>query len=159
MSLNEVLLNVSNSSVLKNFSLLVIRCCLLVYVVRTQKGTSTRVFCLLDRTISHSQPVRTVSGLSTSQILKSRIVFKSQCPLICGRIFDAYGAHVFYLRGHGFHLVSSYETTLYVIVFSYEYSRRILREGRNPYLNCLNDEQLFDASSSRTKLVILIIVI
>ena len=108
--------------------------------------------CLLNRTILHSQSVRTTLSLSTSQILKSRVVFKSQCPLICDCMFNVYGTHVFCLRDRGFHLVSLYKTTLYATVLSYEYSRRISREGRNPYLNCLNDEQLLDTSSSRTTL-------
>ena len=106
--------------------------------------------CLLDRTILHSQSVRTASGLNTSQILKSWVVFKSQCPLICDHMFNVYGAHAFCLQGRGFRLVSSHETTLYATALSYEYSRRISREGRNPYPSCLNDEQLFDTSSSRT---------
>ena len=135
---------------MKDFSFLVIWCCLLVRVVRTQKETSTRMSCLLNRTISHLQSVRTVSSLNTSQILKSQVVFKSQCPLIYGRMLDTYETHAFCLRGCGFYLVSSYETTLHVTVFSYEYLRRISREGRNPYPNCLNDKQLFDTSLSRT---------
>ena len=106
--------------------------------------------CLLNKTILHLQSVRTVSSLSTSQILKSRVVFKSQYPLICGHMLDTYGVYTFCLRGRGFRLVSSHETTLYTVAFSYKYSRRILREDRNPYLSCLNDEQLFDTSSSRT---------
>jgi hypothetical protein len=89
LSLNKVLLNVSNSSVLKDFPLLAAWHCLLARVIRTQKGTSTRVSCLLNRTISHPLPVRAASGLSTSQIFKSRVVFKSQYPLICGRRLNA----------------------------------------------------------------------
>jgi hypothetical protein len=54
------------------------------YVACSQKGTSTEVSYLLNRTISHPLIVGSVSGLSTSQINKSRMVFKSQCPLICG---------------------------------------------------------------------------
>ena len=105
--------------------------------------------CLLNRTILHLQSVRTVSSLNTNQIFKSRVVFKSQYLLICGRILNVYGIHTFCLRGRGFRLVSSYKTTLYVTVFSYEYLRRISREGRNSYPSCLNDEQLLDASSPR----------
>jgi hypothetical protein len=85
LSLNEVLLNVSNSSVLKSFPLLdsetpparARNAC-------SQKGTSTEVSYLLNRTISHPLIVGSVSGLSMSQINKSRVVFKSQYPLIYG---------------------------------------------------------------------------
>ena len=152
MNLNKILLNINNSSILKDFSFFIVRRCLLVYVVRTQKETSTRMFYFLNRTILYSQSIRTVSDLSTSQIFKSRMVFKSQYPLICGHIFNTYETHTFCLRDRGFRLVSSYKTTLYVATFSYKYSRRISREDRNPYPNCLNDEQLFDTSSSRTSL-------
>jgi hypothetical protein len=56
---------------------------LLAHDAWSQKGTSTGVSCLLDRTISHPLIVESASGLSTSQITKSRVVFKSQYPLIC----------------------------------------------------------------------------
>ena len=134
---------------MKDIFLFVVRRCLLTYVIRIQKKTSTRMSCLLNRTISHSQSVRVTSSLNTSQILKSRMVFKSQYPLICDRMFNTYETHTFCLRDRGFRLVFSYKTTLYVTAFSYEYSRRISREDRNPYLNYLNDEQLFGINLSR----------
>ena len=109
------------------------------------------MFYFLNRTISHLQSVRTISNLNTNQILKSRVVFKSQYPLICGHIFNTYETHAFCLRDHEFRLISLYKTTLYATVLSYEYSRRISREDRNPYPNCLNDEQLFDTNLLKTK--------
>jgi hypothetical protein len=66
-SLNEVLPNVSNLSVLKGFSLLdsetppTCAC-----FACSQKGTSTEVSCLLNRTILYPLIVGSVSGLSTS---------------------------------------------------------------------------------------------
>ena len=78
------------------------------------------------------------------------MVFKSQYSLICDRIFNTYEIHTFCLRDRGFRLIFSYKTTLYIVTFSYEYLRQILRENRNSYFNCLNDEQLFDISSSKT---------
>ena len=151
LNLNKILFNVSNSSVLKDFLFLIIQRCLLTHVVRIQKGTSIRMSCLLDRAISHPQSVRAASGLSTSQIPNSQVVFKSQYPLICGRMLNACGTHAFCLRGRGFRLVSSHKVTMHAAALLYEYSRRILQEDRNLYPSCLNDEQLPDASSLRTR--------
>jgi hypothetical protein len=85
LSLNEVLLNVSNLSMSKGFPLFNSEISpTRARIACSQKGTSTEVSYLLNRMISHPLIVGSVSGLSTSQINKSRVVFKSQCPLICG---------------------------------------------------------------------------
>jgi hypothetical protein len=72
LSLNEVLLNVNNSFMLKGFPLLdnetppahARKAC-------SQKGISIEVSCLLNRMILHSLIIGSVSGLSMSQINKS----------------------------------------------------------------------------------------
>jgi hypothetical protein len=77
-SLNEVLLNVSNLSILKGFPLLNSETPpTRAHFIYSQKGISTEVFCLLNRMISYPLIVGSASGLSTSQINKSRVVFKS----------------------------------------------------------------------------------
>jgi hypothetical protein len=84
-SLNEVLLNISNLFMSKGFPLLDSETPpTRARFVYSQKGISTEVFCLLNRTISHPLIVGSASGLSTSQINKSRVVFKSQYPLVYG---------------------------------------------------------------------------
>jgi hypothetical protein len=99
--------------------------------VCSQKRTSTEVSCLLNRTISHLLIVGSVSGLSTSQINKSRVVFKSQCPLICGaRSQRVRNARV---------LPAQSRWISFSFLVRDEYSHWIPREGRNPYPNCLND--------------------
>jgi hypothetical protein len=78
LSLNEVLSNISNSSILKGFPLLNSETPpTRARDTYSQKGISIEVFYLLNRTISHPLIVGSVSGLSTSQINKSRVVFKS----------------------------------------------------------------------------------
>jgi hypothetical protein len=70
------------------------------------------VSCLLNRTISHPLIVGSVSGLSTSQINKSRVVLKSRILwfVMLGR--NAYETHTFRPRNHGgSHLVSLYKTS------------------------------------------------
>jgi hypothetical protein len=72
LSLNEVLPNVSNLSILKSFPLLnsempptrARNAC-------SQKEINIEVSYLLNRMISHPLIIRLVSGLSTSQINKS----------------------------------------------------------------------------------------
>ena len=93
LSLNEVLPNVSNLSVSKDFLFFTVWCCLLACIMQTQKKINIRVFCLLDRMILHSLSVRAASDLSMSQIPKSWMVFKSQYPLICSHRLDACKTH------------------------------------------------------------------
>jgi hypothetical protein len=85
LSLNKILLNINNLSVLKGFPLFNSETPpTRARITCSQKGISTEVSYLLNRMISHPLIVGSVSGLSTSQINKSRVVFKSQYPLICG---------------------------------------------------------------------------
>jgi hypothetical protein len=67
LSLNEVLLNVNNLSILKGFLLLDSETPLTrARITCSQKGISIEVFCLLNRMISHLLIVGSVSDLSTS---------------------------------------------------------------------------------------------
>jgi hypothetical protein len=85
LSLNEILLDVSNLSILKGFPLLDSETPLThARVACSQKRISIEISYLLNRMISYPLIIGSVSGLSISQINKSQIVFKSQCPLICG---------------------------------------------------------------------------
>jgi hypothetical protein len=70
--------------------------------------------CLLNRTILYPLIVGSVSGLSTSQINKSRVVLKSRILwfVMLGR--NAYKTHAFRPRNQcGSHLVSSYKISTY----------------------------------------------
>ena len=148
LNFNKILLNISNSSILKNFLFSLISCCLLVHDTWSQKKSSIKVFYFLFRTILHLLITKPVSNLSTSQINKSWIVFNIQYPLIrC----DARTQRVRNVR------VSL--TRPQWILFGFltigdradEYWHRIPQEGKNPYLSCLNDWQLFNTISSRIK--------
>ena len=108
----------------------------------SQKRTSIKISYFLNRTISHSLSISPVSVLSTSQILKSQVVFKSQCPLICGSFVQCVQVtRVLRTR--------SRISFGFLVVTCNEYSRRISREDRNPHSSGLNDEQLFSVSSLR----------
>jgi hypothetical protein len=132
LSLNEVLLNVSNLSILKGFPLLDSETPpTRARFIYSQKEISIEVSCLLNRTISYPLIVGSASGLSTSQINKSRVVFKSQYPLVC----SAQAPHMRNARV----LPARPRWISFGFLVRDEYSHRIPREGRNPYPNCLND--------------------
>jgi hypothetical protein len=78
LSLNEVLLNVNNLFMSKGFPLLNSETpSTHAYNACSQKGINIKMSYLLNKMISHPLIVGSVSDLSTSQINKSQMIFKS----------------------------------------------------------------------------------